>query len=265
MEMAIGMRRASVPLGVGMKKIILTICICGGLVCTSACSKKADEPLPEKPQQAASETVVPDETPAKANADAEKGDKLVVENHETEKKVDNMSFVMKTQTYGIEKIDARLSQAVNALVASEIGEFNDAFGNEKDVSMTVTIQQETVRADKNGVDVVFKLDRSVTGAAHPSGDVMTFMFNAETGDEISAASLFESGAISREKLTSRCVEVIVPLLEGVDDAKGIVENALKDKAFEHVVRTDKGFRVYFAPEEIVGPYRQIIEVELDAE
>ncbi|MBQ9395113.1 MAG: hypothetical protein IJU23_06295 [Proteobacteria bacterium] len=256
-----------------MKKIILTFCICGGLVFCSACSKKTDEAVlqndPVSPeaqaQDAVPDTVIPEKTPDKANADAEESDKIHVESHDTEKKVDNMSFTLKTQTYGIEKIDARLAQAVNAFVASEIGDFNDTFGNDKDASMTVTVQQETVRADKNGVDVVLKIDRNVTGTAHPSGDVMTFMFDPETGDEVSAASLLESPAIDREKLTAGCVESIAPLLEGMEDAKSVVENALKDNSFEHLVRTDKGFRVYFAPEEIVGPYREIIQVDLEAQ
>lgn len=253
-----------------MKKIILTFCVCFSLICF-ACSKKTEEQLPSNPESVKNDSASEPETApsalnteesnVKKNGNSDNGIEVV--NHESEKKVEKMTFSLKTQTYGIGKIDSRLEQAVNAFIASEIGEFNDTYGDDKDAEMNVSIRQETVRADKTGVDVVFKIDRFVTGTAHPSGDVLTFMFNTETGDEVSAVSLFESGALNRENVMGKCADSIVPMLGVGEDVRGDVEKALKDNAFEHVVRTGKGYKIYFAPEEIVGPYRQIIEVDLD--
>lgn len=172
--------------------------------------------------------------------------------------------------FNLKDLDPIIEKSINELIDNERKSAAELIAGD-DGHMTLTVKTEVVRATPDAIDFAVKLDRTIAGTAHPSGDVHTFMFDPKTAKRLSLSDLIAADdKLTLEALSQqarRDLPDVLKMVANINVSADDIALATEPKAenFSAILRTDspsEGYRIYFAPGNVVAPYRDFIELNI---
>ncbi len=122
---------------------------------------------------------------------------------------------------------------------------------------------EVVRSRSDAADVVLSRTE-YTGGAHGSLEIETIMLDGD-GNQIDPWSLFKDPDAELEKISEVARAQLREKLSGYDDVDEMIRKGTEPNRgnFKHIVRTDKGIRIYFEPYSVAPASEGVLFIDYD--